>query len=265
MALDPEGNARIAFADSVNNCPAASCKTNAWFSRQTAGTSAYAPPAAPAPATFSPNIAVGAPGAEPSLWVDSYNCIYVTAPGGPLVWKSVNNGVSFLPPINPVADEPTLTGGDEDIITIPKPDGTRPDQVYFTDLGLSSDHIRKSTDGGATDRQWLAVDRIGADQSVYEVDHELASEIIRLSSTANDNPWVTQNALTEPELATTVPNTNPGPVFVNKTTHQIFNIFNASIPTTNIANPPFGKLLNIWDFVAEPILIPRETFTSRGA
>ncbi len=273
MTLDPEGKALIAFADSVNNCDPAACKTNAWFSQQTTGASALTPPAAPAPTTFSTNLAVGAPGAEPSLWVDSYNCIYVTAPGGPLVWKSVNNGVSFLPPINPVADEPTLTGGDEDIITLAKADGTRPDQVYFTDLGLSSDHIRKSTDGGATyfkpgpggaagetgissDRQWLAVDRIGADQYVYEVDHELASEIIRLSSTANDNPWVTQNALTEPELATTVPNTNPGPVFVNKQTHQIINVFNASIPTTNIANPPFGKLLNIWDFVAEPPAVP---------
>ncbi len=269
MALDPAGNALIAFPDSVNNCDPASCKTNTWFSRQTGGPAAYAPPAGPAPATFSANIAVGSPGAEPSLWVDSYNCIYVTAPGNPWVWKSVNNGMSFLPPTNPVADEPTLTGGDEDIITLPKMDGTRPDEVYFTDLGLTSDHIRKSTDGGATwtkpgtggvagdtgissDRQWLAIDRIGTDKYVYEVDHELASEIIRLSSSANDNAWVTQNAMTDPELTTTVPNTNPGPLFVNRNTHEIIGVFNASIPTTNAANPPFGKLLNIWAFVAQP-------------
>ncbi|MDQ6625123.1 MAG: glycoside hydrolase, partial [Verrucomicrobiota bacterium] len=96
MSLDPEGSALIAYADSVNNCPAASCKTNTWFSRQSSGTKAYAPPAGPAPATFAPNVAVGSPGAEPSLWVDSYNCVYVTAPGNPWVWKSVNAGASFL-------------------------------------------------------------------------------------------------------------------------------------------------------------------------
>ena len=268
MALDPEGNASIAFADSVNNCPTATCKTNAWYMQQASGTKAYAPPAAPAPATFSANIPIGSPGAEPSLWVDSHNCIFVSAPGNPWSWKSVNNGASFLPPVNPVADEATLTGGDEDVITLSKPDGTRPDQVYYTDLGLTSDHIRKSTDGGTTffkpgpggsagdtgissDRQWLAVDRIGVDQYVYEVDHELATEIIRLSGSANDNPWVTQTTFVDPELATTVPNTNPGPTFVDKQTHKVYGIFNASIPTNNIANPPFGKLLNIWLFGAD--------------
>src|SRR5215212_3647333 len=153
-------------------------------------------PSPPAPATFAANIPVGAPGAEPSLWVDNYNCIYVTAPGAPWVWKSVNNGVSFLPPVNPVADEATLTGGDEDIISVPKLDGTRPDQLYFTDLGLTSCHIRKSTDGGAawfkpgpggaagdvsvsSDRQWLAWDRgfPGAtDTIIYHWEHELATE-----------------------------------------------------------------------------------------
>ncbi|MGI9089164.1 MAG: dockerin type I domain-containing protein [Chthoniobacterales bacterium] len=267
MTLDPDGNALIAFADSVNNCPAATCKTNAWFTRQTAGPSAYTIPSgvAATPATFAPNIAVGSPGAEPSLWVDTHNCIYVTAPGRPNIWKSVNNGASFLPPVTPAATG--LTGGDEDIITIAQPDGSRPDFVYFTDLGISSDHIFKSTDGGATyfkpgtagaagetgvssDRQWLGVDRIGPDQYVYEVDHEFTSEVIRLSTSVNDLPWTNQSGMLDPELATSVPNTNPGPVFVDKQTHTVYSVFNASIPTTNIANPPFGKLLNIWDFVA---------------
>jgi hypothetical protein len=267
MTLDPDGNAHIAYPDSVNNCPTATCKTNTWYTKQTAGAGVTAPPAGPPAATFAPNIAVGSPGAEPSIWVDSHNCIFVSAPGNPWSWKSENNGASFLAPTNPVADEPTLTGGDEDVITIPQPNGTRPDHVYYTDLGLSSDHIRKSTDGGKTwfkpgpggaagdtgissDRQWLAVDRIGPDQYVYEVDHELSSEVIRLSSSVNDNAWVTQNAMTDPELSTTVPNTNPGPAFVDKNTHNVYAVFNASIPTTNAANPPFGKLLNVWDFVA---------------
>lgn len=265
MAVDPEGNANIAFADSVNNCPIATCKTNAWYSRQASGASIYTPPAGPPAATFAANIEIGKPGGEPSIWVDTHNCIYVTAPGGPSIWKSENNGVSFLPPVKPAATG--LTGGDEDIITLAKPDGTRPDMVYFTDLGISSDHIFKSTDGGKTyfkpgpggsagetgvssDRQWLGIDRIGTDQYVYEIDHEFTSEIMRLSSSANDNPWVTQNAMTDPELTTSVPNTNPGPTFVDKKTHVVYGIFNASIPTTNAQNPPFGKLLNIWDFVA---------------
>jgi len=280
MALDPNGNANIAFADSVNNCPAADCKTNAWFSKQTGGASAYTPPAAPAAATFAASIPVGAPGAEPSLWVDSYNCIYVTAPGAPFVWKSVNNGVSFLPPINPVADEPTLTGGDEDIITLQKADGTRPDQVYFTDLGLSSTHIRKSADGGASffkpgpagaagdvsfssDRQWLAVDRNApnaGDQIVYQWEHELSTEAMRLSSLVNDTAWQSTAGITEPELfnplTTTLPNTNPGPIFVNKNTHRVFALFNGSVPRNNAANPPFGKLLNVWEADAAPPAAP---------
>ncbi len=281
MAIDPDGNANIAYADSVNNCPSGTCITNTWYIKQTGGPTAYVPPAAPASATFSANIPVGSPGAEPSIAVDLYNCIYVTAPGNPWVWKSVNNGASFLPPVNPVADEATLTGGDEDIITLPKADGTRPDQVYFADLGLSTVHIRKSTDGGAlwfkpgppagtggdtavsSDRQWLAWDRgvpTAADMVIYEWDHELASEIMRMSSLVNDGVWQTtpgMGALTDPDLATTVPNTNPGPVFVDKTrdpvwAHRVFGLFNGSVPSTNAQNPPFGKLLNVWEADGPP-------------
>ena len=208
--------------------------------------------------------------------MDSFNCIYATAPGNPWVWKSVNNGASFLPPINPVADEATLTGGDEDIITVPKQDGsgTRADQVYFTDLGLSSCHIRKSTDGGATyfkpgaggaagdvsvssDRQWLAWDQkfpTATDQIIYHWEHELATEAMRISSLVNDTAWQFTSGMTDPELvallSSTIPNTNPGPVFVNKTTHRVFGLFNASIPTNNLMNPPFGKLLNVWEMDA---------------
>jgi hypothetical protein len=281
ITLDPDGNANIVYADSVTNCPADVCITNAWVTRQTSGPTAYAPPAAPAPATFSANIGVGSPGAEPSIWVDSYNCIYVTAPGQPWVWKSVDNGASFLPPTNPVADEATLTGGDEDIVTLPRPDGLRPDQVYFADLGLSTVHIRKSNmeisatnhnpvwikpgPGGAggdtavsSDRQWLAVDKgapTATDQILYEWDHELASEIMRMSAMVNDTTWATQSgmgALSDPELATTVPNTNPGPVFVDKATHRVYGLFNASVPITNANNPPFGKLLNVWEADGPP-------------
>lgn len=271
MALDPDGNANIAYADSVTNCRLEdSCRTKTWYIKQTSGAAAYAPPAPPAPATFGPNKAVGAPGAEPSIWVDSFNCIYVTAPGNPWLWKSVDNGASFLAPVNPVADEPTLTGGDEDVISLPKPDGTRPDQLYFTDLGLSSDHIRKSTDGGtnwfkpgtggvagdvaiSSDRQWLAGDRgapTASDQVIYHWEHELVSEAMRISSLVNDTAWQSTSGMTEPELfdpiTSTLPNTNPGPIFVNKTTHRGFALFNGSVVRNNANDPPFGKLLNVW-------------------
>jgi hypothetical protein len=280
LALDPDGNANIIYSDSVNNCPEATCIAKAWFTKQTAGTKAYAPLAPPAPATFAPNIPVGAPGSEPGIWVDSFNCIYVTAPGNPWVWKSVNNGASFLPPVNPVADEPTLTGGDEDIISLPKQDGsqTRPDQLYFTDLGLSTCHIRKSTDGNATwfkpgpggaagdvsvssDRQWLAGDQgfpAAGDQIIYHWEHELVSETMRFSSLVNDTAWQFTTGMTDPELAAdpvsnTYPNTNPGPIFVNKTTHRVFALFNGSVLVpNNLTDPPFGKLLNVWEADAAP-------------
>ena len=276
MTLDPEGRAHIAFPDSVNNCPDDACVTQAWYSRQTDGGVAYTPPAAPAAATFAPNVSVGAPGAEPSLWVDSYNCVYVTAPGNPWVWKSVNGGVTFLPPVNPVADEATLTGGDEDIISLPKADGTRPDELYFTDLGLSTCHIRKSTDGGAmwfkpgpggsggevsvsSDRQWLAWDRgvpTANDVVIYHWEHELATEAMRFSSMVNDTTWTPTSGMTDPELfdpmTNTLPNTNPGPIFVNHATHRVFALFNGSVPTNNLTKPPFGKLLNTWEADAAP-------------
>ena len=37
MTLDPEGNANIAYADSVTNCPEATCITHTWYTKQNAG------------------------------------------------------------------------------------------------------------------------------------------------------------------------------------------------------------------------------------
>jgi hypothetical protein len=57
--------------------------------------------------------------------------------------------------------------------------------------------------------------------------------------------------MTDPELfdptTNTLPNTNPGPIFVNRATHRVFALFNGSVPVNNAANPPFGKLLNTWE------------------
>jgi hypothetical protein len=265
MTIDPDGNANIAFPDSIDNCPASTCLTNAWFTKQTGGPSAYAPPAAPAPATFAANVALPLTSgtdqpAEPGLYVDSFNCIYAASPGVPDIWKSTNNGATFslVPP-------PSLLptgGGDEDIATIPS--ATRPAPVYLADLALADVSIRKSTDGGMTffspgtggsagelnassDRQWIAPDLSGATLTMYEMDHEFVSEAVRFASSTNDSPWVTVTGITDPELqGSTIPNTNPGPVFVNHTNHTVYGVFTSSIPTTNANQPPFGKQPNVW-------------------
>ena len=280
VTIDPTGNANIAFPDSLTvDCPATTCINNAWFVKQSGGPSAFAPPAPPAAATFGPNVNVaanGGGGAEPNSKVDSHNCMFSAAPGDPDFWKSVNNGASFLAPVNPVADETGLIGGDEDVLPIPQLSGARPDILYFADLGLSSVHIRKSTDGGATwfppgtggvagevsvssDRQWLAFDRIptATDTTLYEMDHELATEVIRFSASTNDRAWASTSGITNSELLlppdSTVPNTNPGPAFTfvdpTDNSHQIGGVFCASTVRTNRAQPPFGKLPNVWDAI----------------
>ncbi len=74
------------------------CGSKPWFSKQTAGPGAYAPPAGPAPATFAANLTLpGSSGdAEPNMKADSHNCIFSTAPGNPETWKSTNAGNSFF-------------------------------------------------------------------------------------------------------------------------------------------------------------------------
>jgi hypothetical protein len=280
MTLDNDGNAHIAFVDGVNNCvgpPTSNCYGKTWYTKQTGGQSAFLPPAGPAPVTFSPNISLGSPGGEPGLKVDSHNCIFATAPGEPWLRKSVNNGASFLPKVNPVADRP-LSAGDEDVLPIPQANGARPDLLYFVDLAqLAAINVAKSTDGGfnwaapgpggaagevdaSTDRQWIAYDRnvpASGDLTVYEMDHEAASEEIRFNALTNDTAWSAAAAgMTDPELIlppnSTFPNTNPGPVFVDPRSHLVYGIFNASTINTNRANPPFGKMPNVWEAVGAP-------------
>ena len=262
MTLGPDGMANIAYADSVTSCPAATCTSNAWFIKQTGGTSAYAPPTPPAPATFTPNIQLPAStnDAEPSIWADAFNCLYATSPGNPDVWKSVNNGGLFVklptPPVLPTG------GGDEDIITLPS--ATRPAPAYLADLAVATVSIRKSTDGGqsffspgtggaagelnaSSDRQWIIPDVNGANVTLYEMDHEFVSEAIRFAASVNDSPWAPITGITDPELqGSTIPNTNPGPIFVNHTSHTVYGVFTSSIPTTNANQPPFGKQPNVW-------------------
>jgi hypothetical protein len=273
MALDPEGNANITFADSFNSCPPANCTTNAWFAKQTGGTSAYAPPAPPAPSTFV-NLAIPNSGgtAEPNLKIDSHNCIMGGSIGGPIDFISQNAGASFT--TRTVVVGTGVHGGDFDIAPLPQSSGARPDQIYTADLGIASVHIGKSTDGGATyfqpgtggaagevsvssDRMWFAPDRgvpTAPDQTIYLMDHEFVSEEIRFAASTNDGVWSAFNSgMTDPELllppTATFPNTNPGPTFVDKTTHNVFGFFNASTITTNQANPPFGKMPAVWEAV----------------
>src|SRR5256714_14024811 len=260
------------------------CRAHTFYTKQTSGNSAYTPLPVPAPATFGPNISLGSPGGEPGLKVDSHNCIFVTAPGGASLWKSVNNGASFLPKVNPVAGY-IPSGGDEDVLPVPRNDGARPDYLYFADLAsLTNINIAKSIDGGATwfmpgpggaaahvsassDRQWIAYDRnVPAvnDITVYEMDHEAAGEAIRFNAltvtggTPNgDTVWSPPAiGMTDPELIlppnSTFPNTNPGPVFADPATHLVYGFFAGSTVRTNRANPPFGKMPNVWEAIGGP-------------
>ena len=271
IALDPDGNANIAFTDTVNNSDTGG-DGRTWFTKQTNGPSAYTPPPAPAPATFGSNYSIGSPGSEPGIKVDSHNCIFITAPGPASLWKSVNNGASFLPKVNPVAAY-ARTGGDEDVLPIPQL--TRPDLLFFADLaGLVAINIAESTDGGATwfkpgpggaasevdastDRQWLAYDfNVPAPGSltVYEMDHEAASEEIRFNALTDIGTWSPPaSGMTDPELIlppnSTFPNTNPGPVLTDPATHNVYGFFCGATVRTNTANPPFGKFPNVWEAV----------------
>jgi hypothetical protein len=275
ITLDPDGNANIAFTDTVNNNATGDGRT--WFTKQTTGPSALIPPPASAPATFGSNYSLGSPGGEPGIKVDSHNCIFVTAPGGPLFRNSVNNGASFLPNVDPTAAFP-LCCGDEDVLPVPQPNGARPDTLYFADLAqLTAINIAESTDGGATwfkpgpggaagevdastDRQWIAYDRgvpTANDLTVYEMDHEAASEEIRFNALTNDGVWSPPaSGMTDPELilppSTTFPNTNPGPVFADPVTHKVYGFFAGSTLRTNRANPPFGKMPNVWEALGLP-------------
>jgi hypothetical protein len=277
ITLDPDGNLNIAYADSINNCDPSVCTTNTWYTKQTGGPSAYSPPAPPASATFAANLAVPSSTgtAEPNAWVDSFNCILGGSIGGPIDFISKDAGSSFT--THSVVVGTGIHGGDFHLVTVPKADGTRPDQIYTADLGVTTVHIGKSTDGGNTyfqpgmngvagevsvssDRMWLWPDRgvpTASDQTIYLMDHEFTSEEIRFAALTNDFAWsVFTPGTTAPELVlpptSTLPNTNPGNVFVDKTTHNVFGIFAASSTTTNSMAPPFGKEPNVWEAVGAP-------------
>jgi hypothetical protein len=277
ITLDRDGNVNIAYADSFNNCDPNTCATNSWFSKQTAGPSAYAPPAGPAPATFATNLTMPGSGgtAEPNAWADSHNCIFGGSIGGPIDFISKDAGLNFT--THSVVLGTGIHGGDFDIKTIPNANGSRPDQIYTADLGVTTVHIGKSTDGGNTyfqpgmngvagevsvssDRMWLWPDRgvpTAPDQTVYLMDHEFTSEAIRFAALTNDFAWsaftpgTTSSELVLPPTST-LPNTNPGPVFVSPTNHNVIGIFAASSTTTNTMSPPFGKEPNVWDAVGAP-------------
>lgn len=271
MVLDNDGKANIVYADSVNNCPVATCRTNTWFVKQTDTASAYNPPAAPAPATFAANFILpnSSGHAEPNMKVDSHNCLFSGSPGGPIAWKSANAGASFSILPNPMAGEVGLVGGDEDILPFAKTNGARPDDIYFADLGVSTVHIRKSSDGGNTwfapgtggaggevsvssDRQWWSGDRNGANQTVYIWEHEFVSQALRMSAMINDTLWAPfASGMTDPELIappnSTLANTVPGPTFVDPVTHKVYGFLSASTVTTNAVGAPTGKLPNVWE------------------
>jgi hypothetical protein len=282
VTLDPGGNANIAFSDDVNNTSSFNGGlARTWYTKQISGPSAFNPVSGPAAATFAPSVAIpNSDGRnEPNMHVDSHNCIFAAAINGTssAVAKSADNGASFgsMKAIGMVGIGPH--GADCDITTIPKPDHSRPDYLYTADLGITSVHIGKSTDGGNTfaepgmngsageaapssDRMWFAWDKnlpSAGDQTVYLMDHEAASETIRFAALTNDLAWSPPNdAMTAPELIappdSTIPNTYPGRAFVLPTTDEVCGLFAASTVATNTMAPPFGKTPNAWLAIGPP-------------
>ena len=267
MTIDPDGNANIAYMDGIHNCPNGGCFSTTWFTKQATGQSAYAPPGPPAPATFSLNKNPGTnTGAEPNIWIDSDNCIYLAAigsnaPGGLPVYKSNDMGNTFS--LKPVTG-PILVG-DADVITFPDGNPTNNDDVYLSSLEIVDVSIMKSANGDSfapvpapgnvsnpsSDRMWFAADKFGADQVLYQVDHELVSEDIRVFKSVNDGAWTGTSAITDPEfLLRTTPNTNTGNIWVDKTNHNVYATFPSSTNTTNAMDPPFGKQLEVWVVVS---------------
>jgi hypothetical protein len=277
MTLDPDGNANIAYPDELDYCaahPASNCLAHTYYTRQTTGPSAYNPPAPPQSATFALNLTIpnSSGTAEPNAWVDTHNCILGGSIGGPIDFISKDAGLSFTR--HSVVVGTGVHGGDFDIKSMPNANGARPDQLYTADLGITTVHIGKSTDGGNTyfqpgmsgaagevsvssDRMWLYSDRgvpTAPDQTVYLMDHEFTSEEIRFAALTNDTLWspftsgTTATELILPPTGT-LPNTNPGPVFVDKNSHNVFGVFGASSVTTNTMAPPFGKETNLWEAV----------------
>jgi hypothetical protein len=270
ITLDQQGNANIAFPDDVTSNISGLGRT--WFTKQTGGPSAYTPPTAPAPATFAANITMPSSNgdAEPNMKADSHNCLFSATPGAPPAWKSTNGGLSFFLLPNPVTSAGGIAGGgDSDILPVPQPSGPGPDQLYFADLAVASVNISKSTDGGATwfspgpggaagevsvstDRQWMAADRNGLNQTIYLWEHEFVSQILRMNALTNDMVWSPfASGMMDPELiappGSTLQNTVPGPCFVDPATHVVYGFLGASTVTTNVVGAPAGKLPNVWE------------------
>jgi hypothetical protein len=276
MTLDPDGNANIVYVDEVNYCaahPASNCKAHTFYTKQTGGPNAFAPPAGPAPATFATNFVMPSSDgrAEPNMKADSHNCLFGASNGGPpIAWKSTNAGMSFSKLADPQAVAMGAGGGgDSDIFPFPQASGARPDQLYYADLAVATVYINKSTDGGATwfapgnngaagqvsvstDRQWFTGDRSGANQTIYLWEHEFVTQVLRMNALTNDVAWSPfASGMTDPELiappSSTLQNTVPGPAFVDPATHQVYGFLSASTVTTNVIGAPAGKLPNVWE------------------
>jgi hypothetical protein len=265
MTLDPEGNANIAYSRSNSPTNSGCLITCTWYTKQVAGPSAYVAPAGPPPATFAASYMPDPAhtGGEPNIWIDSDNCIYLAAinsnaPGGLPVYKSTNGGASFTGP-KPVSGP--IVVGDADIVTFDDGNSSANDDVYLSSLQVADVAIMKSADGesfalapGAagfsnfsSDRMWFAADKLGTDQVLYQNDHELVSEDIRVFKSVNDGPWTGTTAITDAELlARTTPNTNTGNIWVERANHNVYTVFPASSNQENALEPPFGNLLEVW-------------------
>jgi hypothetical protein len=128
---------------------------------------------------------LGPGGGEPSIANDGHGHIYITNPqgigspagSGVRLWRSLNDGKTFLPPVN--AGGTVVGGGDSDVAT-----DAAGHNVWVADLAAAYSNVLHSTNFGASfpgqsqtgpddDREWLAP--LG--ESLVLVYHDFAQNI----------------------------------------------------------------------------------------
>ena len=204
--------------------------------------------------TFRDTQLSGASGGEPSVWVDTSSTsprrgsIYVTTTGGPFIWHSTDLGDTWSGPVQFDTNTcGTLTGGDEDVITLPN------GNVVVADLNITDNVIEVSTDGAQTfpscfgtgpesDRPWLG---FNGSSFVYLAYHDFVAEVpIVCSSIDGGATWpVCNHTFANPQVAQCAENTVPArPLVVDPTDGSLHFMYSCSTAAENAMHPPYGPL-----------------------
>jgi hypothetical protein len=192
-------------------------------------------------------------GAEPSLAIDttnlaSRNSIYVTAIGGPNIWRSTDMGKTFGAPVAYDTSGPSK-GSDADVLV------DRHGNVVVVDLNVAYALVQVSTDHAKTfsagfqtapedDRPWLGQ---GAGDTIYVSYHDFAAELpVVCTSTDGGATFLTCNTVylsANAPLGPCLENTDPGRALrVDPLDGSLNFQFACSTAAQNGAQPPYGPI-----------------------